>query len=109
MAEILAPARPDLAGEFARGFEGMTDAHVTLDQLLQAREELIAGIVGCMPPAHRRFLLSIKRCEPDWTLLGVIGADRLPPVRWRLEKLRKLDVSRRSILAGRLSELLGVE
>src|SRR5439155_2566798 len=42
MAEILAPARRDIAQEFARGFEGMTEKPVALDDLLQAREQFIA-------------------------------------------------------------------
>src|SRR5580704_7878776 len=58
MAEVLAPARLDIEAEFSRGFEGMTEASVTLHELLHARETLIADIVGNMPPDHRRFLVS---------------------------------------------------
>jgi hypothetical protein len=63
MAEVLAPARLDIAAEYKRGFEGMVDKPVTLDELLQAREALIAEIVGKMPEKHRRFLISVKRGE----------------------------------------------
>ena len=49
----------------------MTETPVTLDGLLQAREELIASIVGCMPSAHREFLVSFKKCKPDWKLLDL--------------------------------------
>jgi len=37
MAEVLAPARLDIAQEFTRGFDGMTQTAVTLDELLRAR------------------------------------------------------------------------
>jgi predicted nucleotidyltransferase component of viral defense system len=87
MAEVLAPARLDITAEFARGFEGMTETPVTLNELLQVREDMIAGIVGNMPADHRRFLISIKRGEPDWALLDLPGAEALPAVRWRLENL----------------------
>src|SRR5664280_2609497 len=109
MAEVLAPARLDIAAEFTRGLDGMTDTAVTLDELLQTREELITGIVGNMPTDHRRFLVSIKRGEPDWSLLSLPGADLLPAVRWRLENLGKLDVAKRTALTGRLGKVLGMQ
>ena len=109
MAEVLAPARLDIAAEFARGFDGMTDTAVTLDELLQTREELITRIVGNMPTDHRRFLVSIKRGEPDWSLLSLPGAALLPAVRWRLENLGKLDVAKRTALTGWLGKVLGVQ
>jgi predicted nucleotidyltransferase component of viral defense system len=37
-AEILAPTRLDIKPEFTRGFEGMTDTQVTIDDLIQTRE-----------------------------------------------------------------------
>ncbi len=52
---------------------------VTVAKLVQAREDLIANIVGRMPQAHRKFLLSIKRGEPDWALLSMRHAKRFPP------------------------------
>lgn len=108
MAEVLAPARLDISAEFARGFVGMTEAPVTLDELLQAREEVIASIVGDMSAEHRRFLISIKRGEPDWALLDVPGAEALPTVRWRLENLARLDAKKRAALLARLGEVLGI-
>jgi predicted nucleotidyltransferase component of viral defense system len=46
MAEVLSPQRLDISAEYKRGFEGMVDEPVTLDELLKAREDLIAEIVG---------------------------------------------------------------
>jgi hypothetical protein len=108
MAEVLAPARLDITAEFARGFEGMTETSVTLQELIAAREALIEAIVGNMPEPHRRFLVSFKRGAPDWELLDLPGADLLPAVRWRLKNLTKLDERRRAVLLGRLGEVLGI-
>jgi hypothetical protein len=58
MAEVLAPQRRDISAEYQRGYEGMVDEPVTLDELLKAREDLIAEIVGRMPEQHKRFLIS---------------------------------------------------
>jgi hypothetical protein len=84
----------------------MTDSPVTLDDLIQAREHLIAEVVGKMPRDHRRFLLSLKKGEPEWLLLGVPGAEALPAVRWRLENLAKIDKNKRDALIERLREVL---
>lgn len=108
MAEVLAPPVPDLAAEFSRGFEGMTTAPVSLDDLLRARQEAIAQLVGEMPAEHRRFLLSVKRGDPDWDLLGLPAARDLPAVRWRLENLAKLEGARRAALLGSLANVLGI-
>jgi predicted nucleotidyltransferase component of viral defense system len=109
MAEVLAPARLDISAEYKRGFEGMVDTPVTLDELLQAREALIGEIVGKMPDQHRRFLISVKRGEPDWALLDLPGAKDLPAVRWKLENLAKLSAQKRAQLLKGLNEALGMK
>jgi predicted nucleotidyltransferase component of viral defense system len=108
MAEVLAPARRDISAEYKRGFEGMVDTPVTLDELLRAREDLTNEIVGKMPEKHRRFLISIKRGEPDWTLLDLPGVKDLPAVRWKLENLAKLNSGKRAQLLAGLNEALGM-
>jgi hypothetical protein len=108
MAEVLAPVRLDITAEFRRGFADLTETQVSLDELLQAREDLIAAIVGNMPADHRRFLMTVKRGAPDWELLELPGADSLPAVRWRLENLAKLNATKRAALLSRLGEVLGV-
>jgi predicted nucleotidyltransferase component of viral defense system len=109
MAEVLAPARLDISAEYKRGFEGMVDKPVTLDELLQTREDLIREIVGKMPEQHRRFLISVKRGEPDWALLGLPGAKDLPAVSWKLENLAKLSADKRAQLLNGLSKALGIK
>jgi hypothetical protein len=108
MAEVLAPVRLDIAAEFDRGFGGMTENPVALDELLQAREDLIRAVVGDMPANHRRFLITVKRGEPKWALLDVPNAEALPAVRWRLQNLAKLDATKRAAFLSRLGEVLAV-
>jgi predicted nucleotidyltransferase component of viral defense system len=108
MAEVLSPVRLDIAAEFASGFAGMTAEPISAGELLQARESLIGAIVGGMPADHRRFLVSAKRGEPDWALLGLPHAKDLPAVRWRLENLAKLDQLRRANLLRGLRDVLGI-
>jgi predicted nucleotidyltransferase component of viral defense system len=109
MAEVLAPTRQDIRQEFERGFEGMTGKPVSLDDLLQTREDLIAELVGKMPLEHRKFLASFKRGKPQWELLAVPHAERLPAVQWRLQNLAKMDPEKRELLIRNLLKALGIE
>ena len=106
MSEVLASKSKDISDEFLRGFEGMTEQPVSRDELIAAREALIADIVGKMPDAHRRFLISFERGEPDWALLGVPGAAELPAVRWRQQNLDKLSKEKRATLVSALEKVL---
>jgi hypothetical protein len=109
MAEVLAPPRLDISAEYKRGFEGMVEQPVSLDDLLKAREDLISEIVGKMPVEHKRFLVSVKRGEPDWSLLGLPGAKDLPAVRWKLENLAKLPADKRAQLLKGLNDALEIK
>jgi predicted nucleotidyltransferase component of viral defense system len=106
MSEVLAPTRKDISDEFFRGFEGMTEHAVSRDDLVAAREALIDDIVGKMPDAHRRFLVSFKGGDPDWSLLGVPAAAGLPAVKWRQQNLAKLTAKKRADLVGALERVL---
>jgi hypothetical protein len=107
MSEVLAPLQKDIASEFERGFAGMTETDVSLDDLLEAQEALVATITAAMPPHHRQFLVGFERGMPDWSLLDVDGAADLPAVRWRQHNLEKLEPAERGKLADRLTEVLG--
>ena len=109
MAEIVEPTRKQLQDEYARSFEGMTAAPVPLEELEAARETLIAEIVGNMPAAHRHFLLSFERGEPDWDMLGLPNVADLPAVRWRQLNLNKLPPKKRAALVEALAKALKTE
>lgn len=106
MSEVLEPTRKPISDEFLRGFEGMTDEPVTQEELVAVREALIADIVGKMPKEHKKFLVSFERGQPDWNLLGVVGASELPAVRWRQQNLDKMAKEKRAALVARLEEVL---
>ncbi|WP_342723963.1 nucleotidyl transferase AbiEii/AbiGii toxin family protein [Bradyrhizobium sp. B097] len=106
ISEVIVPRRKDIEHEFTHGFEGMTAEAVTLHELLEARETLIAEIAGKMPQAHRDFLTGFKRGEPDWSMLGVPGAADLPAVRWKQINLDKLPAEQRAKLVAQLEHVL---
>ena len=108
MAEVLAPTRRDISSEFSRGFIGMIESPVTLEDLSQTREHMIDAIVGQMPAKHREFLIGFKQGRPDWSLLELSEADRLPAVRWRIENMAKVSDAKRRELVENLRTALGL-
>lgn len=106
ISEVLNARRKDIAVEFSENFEGMTAEPVTLDELLEVREALVADIVGNMPEAHRDFLVGFKQGAPDWSLLGVPNAENLPAVRWKQLNLNKLSVNARGKMVRQLETIL---
>lgn len=106
MFEVLRPVFKPLDGEHAQGFAGMTESPVALEALSATRDALIASIVDGMPDAHRTFLISFERGQPDWDLLGLPAAAELPAVKWRQLNLDKLPGERRAELVERLREAL---
>jgi len=52
ISEVVVPRPKDIREEFEQGFDGMTAEPVSLDDLLEAREHLIAEVPGKMPAEH---------------------------------------------------------
>lgn len=106
MFEVLAAPRKDLSKRYAREFDGMTEQPVPIQELIDAREKLIAGLVGDMPDSHRTFLFSFESGQPEWKLLGIAGASDLPAVKWRQFNLDKLPPGKRAALVAELEKVL---
>jgi hypothetical protein len=90
MHELLPPNRKDLQRAFENEFVGMTKDPVALEGLLTARERLIAEIPETLDEKERRFLLSLKSLQPDWSLLELPNIERLPALQWKLKNLENL-------------------
>lgn len=90
MHELLAPTRVPLDALYTEEFVGMTRDVVSLDELEAARVRLLDDIRTRLTGDAATFLLSLHDAEPDFGLVGLLGADRLPAVQWKLLNLRKL-------------------
>ena len=51
---------------------------------------MIAELQNNPGQQERKFLLSLARAEPDWSLLEIEHLEQLPAIRWRLQNLRRL-------------------
>ncbi|MDI1337496.1 MAG: nucleotidyl transferase AbiEii/AbiGii toxin family protein [Lacunisphaera sp.] len=108
MNELLTPNRKDLKQVYEDQFKGMTLEPVALTVLEEAREELVTRINAELTKEEREFLLSLKRLEPKWTLLGLPGVELLPGPQWKLYNLRKMDAGKRQTAETQLRTKLGL-
>ncbi len=106
---LLNPVRCDITQDFSQNFMGMTDADISLEMLLQVREQLIAEVVKKMPHHHKDFLRSFYRRQPNWILLGLQEAQHLPAVKWREMNLDKSGKGTCEALLSKLEEVIGRE
>ena len=90
IARVLNPTRKPLDDLFERQFVGMTVEAVTVDELDRARSDLIAALHQRLDEREKAFLMSFKRGEPTWDLLGIAHAADLPAVRWKLQNLAQM-------------------
>lgn len=105
MQELLSPRPKDIRREFASDFAGMTSNEVTVEQLESVREVLFQDLHASLDEAERRFLLSVKRIEPEWEILGLPGIERLPAIQWKLLNLSRLKKSNPKKYAKAFAEL----
>jgi predicted nucleotidyltransferase component of viral defense system len=107
MNELLTPNRKDLKQVYEDQFSGMTLEPVALTVLEEAREQLISLINAELTKDEREFLVSMKRMEPNWALLGLPGVELLPGPQWKLYNLRKMDAGKREAAEEALRRKLG--
>ncbi|MGX5851701.1 nucleotidyl transferase AbiEii/AbiGii toxin family protein [Mesorhizobium sp. PL10] len=106
MAELLQPTRKEIAGIYEGEFLRMSQIEVSLDELLDVRERLITGLNQALTDDQRKFLLSFKARRPQWDLLGIEEADKLPAVRWKLQNLERMPEARHKLAYENLRRVL---
>lgn len=88
----------------------MTTIPITLDELADTRDQLIADIRNRLDDTTRQFLLSLHDGSPDFIAIGLPQAQTLPAVRWKLLNLKKLraeNPSKHEALRAELENLFG--
>lgn len=90
MAELLDPKPKPLRDVFDREFAGMARDAVAVEALESTQARVPKMLRDSLAENERRFLLSIKRGEPDWTLLPIPHLSELPALRWKLANIATL-------------------
>lgn len=102
MHEILRPNLQNIALIFEREFLGMTSEPIALEVLIKTRESLIEQIHATVTQEEKEFLMSFKRGEPNWPLLGVTGVEALPAVQWKLKNIKTMTNERKELMLKKL-------
>lgn len=108
MSELLEPNLKAFRQVFEREFAGMATEEVEYDELVTVRDRLIETIRKTMTENEKKFLLSIKQGEPDWSLMPVTGIDQLPAIQWKLINIRKMDKKKQMQSLEKLQAALGL-
>lgn len=109
MSELLAPHRKDIRDIYLSEFADMTEVNIPIEELEQAREDLINVIHQDMTANERDFLLSFKQRNPNWELLGLENiheVSKLPSVQWKLMNLTNMQQGKHSIVLDKLKKTL---
>lgn len=105
--ELLEPGEPrDLADAFRTVFEGMTAEPTSVAALLDNRTRMLARIATLMDTASREFLVSVERGTPDFGLIELPHAAKLPGVRRKMENLAKRSPAKRDADYRQLADTL---
>jgi len=100
----------DISMAYHSEFQGMTNDPMPLDDLLETRRWIRESLVPSLSVEHKRFLLSLVKLEPDWSLISCPHLQDLPAVKWKLqnlEKLKKRNPGKFKLQEDELSEKLG--
>lgn len=106
ISELLQPRFKNIAGLYEGEFRSMAQKDVSLSELEATREQLVGSINSSLTKQERQFLLTFKRCSPDWTLLGLKDVEHLPAVRWKLHNLRKMNGASHARAVSNLERIL---
>lgn len=93
ISELINPNRLDITEQFKKNFEGMTSEPITINELEEARENII-DLTQKLKEQEKEFLISFKSGKPMWHLLGLNDIDKLPAVQWKLLNISKMPKSK---------------
>lgn len=106
LAELLDPNPKDIRGIYESEFRGMAFEPVSVEELEEARHELIAKIHRTLTDEDRRFLLSFKSGDPEWSRFAHPQVATFPAIRWKLHNLAKMEADKRRLALEKLERVL---
>lgn len=107
MNELLNPNPQDIKPVFDSDFNGIASVEVTCDELVAIRDRLPRELLRSFTEEERCFLLSIKKGDPEWGLMGIGAIDRLPALQWKVQNVRHMPQRKREQELKKLQRVLG--
>lgn len=106
ISEVLYPNLQDMKPVFDKEFSGMASIEVGYDKLLKARKTLIEKINSGLIDDERSFLMSFKKGDPNWKLLGIEGVENMPAVKWKFQNIKKMGAQKHKESVDKLKKVL---
>lgn len=106
ISELLQPNLKDLSQLYLSEFADMSKKNVSLESLNETRLKLIETIRKNLSSNEKDFLVSFKKGEPEWQLLGLDGVSDLPAILWKQQNLAKMPRRKHKIALQKLEEIL---
>lgn len=107
MSELLDPKRKEIRQVYESEFAGMTIDAASYEELVKARENLIATLRKELTNDEKAFLLSLKEGQPKWSLMGIEGIEKLPAVQWKLRNIQTMNRKKHTEALEKLKKVLG--
>ena len=104
--ELLRPNLIVLNNIFENEFINMTEKPVSLETLLNTREEIIKVINQMLSSSDREFILSVKKGDPDYSLMPFDNSEDLPALKWKLINILNMDKVKHQAMLKKLTVML---
>lgn len=95
MSEVIIPRLKDIEAIYHSEFKGMTIDEVSLESLLETRNEMISKLHGALTDNDKQFLLAVKRGDADWNSFILPEVQHLPAIQWKLHNLDQMQADKR--------------
>jgi len=106
--ELLDPTWQDIRQLYENEFNGIAAIDVSYDELIATRGVLLKELVGSLTDRERKFLLSIKRGEPEWDMMDIEELDKLPAIQWKVQNVRRMSKAKHDKDSAKLKKILGI-
>ncbi len=106
--ELLNPNFKDIKDIFNKEFQGMTEMHITLDELIETRQILKDKILSRFTDKEKQFLLSFKKGVPEWDLLELPDIDKFPSIKWKLQNINSMPAKKQKEQLLKLEAVLNI-
>lgn len=106
--EMLDPIPKDVRRIYDNEFSGMPIEELAYEDLIAARERAVEILKKDLTDDEKTFLVSVKSGQPNWSVLGIKGIEKLPAIQWKLANIRKIGTKKRAELLEKLKRALGV-
>jgi predicted nucleotidyltransferase component of viral defense system len=106
MNELLNSTWQDLRRVFESDFKNISAVEVTYEDLLAVRDRMLHELLQSLTKDERRFLLSVKRGEPEWRLMEIDGIDKLPAIQWKVQNVQRMSAEKNAEELEKLRQIL---